>query len=133
MKKNLFIILLFTFLAGSCGFKSPPLVPDVKPPLALKDIRYKIFDNKVKIEWEMPDDNSLNKSGLSGFLIYRSKKESDLDCNNCPVIFSIIGKPVTKNYYIERLEPGYKYVFKVIVKTNNNMTSPGSNFIEFNY
>ncbi len=139
MKKRFFIICTFFLLAtpllfDGCGRKMAPLPPDVEPPKALENVTHEILDNKVKLSWIKPENSNLNKSGLSGFLVYRSKKKvSESECKGCPVAFKLASKALTGNYYVETLDPGYNYIFKVVVKTNNEMVSQDSNFIKFTY
>ncbi len=139
MKNRFFIICTFFLLVtplifNGCGRKMDPLPPDVEPPAALENVTHEISENRVKLFWAKPDNSNLNKSGLSGFLVYRSKKKvSESECKGCPVAFKLASKSLTENYYVETLDSGYNYIFKIIVKTNNEMVSQDSNFVKFTY
>ena len=132
------------FLFG-CGKKAPP-----KPPLheilpIVNDLSYSIDGDKLKLAWTVPKVKQKVTSGLSGFVIYRSKKPfSESECLNCPVFFKRIADIPIKAKgagnlkkdiitYNEILEKGCRYIYKVTGYTDNGVKGDDSNQIDFVY
>ena len=139
-----FSVFLSGFLSG-CGKKAPP-----KPPLhealpIVTDLSYSIDGNKLKLTWTVPGVKQKVKSALSGFVIYRSKKPfSGSECLNCPVLFKRIADiPIKADgagklkkdiiTYNEILKKGCRYIYKVTVYADNEVTGNDSNQIDFVY
>ncbi|MCK5508669.1 MAG: hypothetical protein KAI50_09135 [Desulfobacterales bacterium] len=139
-----FSVFLSGFLSG-CGKKAPPKPPLHEVPPIVTDLSYTINGDKLKLTWTVPKVKQKVKSGLSGFVIYRSKKPfSKSECLNCPVVFKRIADiPIKANgsgnlkkdiiTYNGILEKGCRYIYKVIVYADNGMTGDDSNQIDFVY
>ncbi len=139
-----FSVFLSGFLSG-CGKKAPPKPPFYEVLPIINDLSYSIDGDKLKLTWTVPGVNQKIKSGLSGFVIYRSKKPfSKSECLNCPVVFKRIANMPIKAKgsgnlkkdiitYNEILEKGCKYIYKVTVCADNGMTGDDSNQIDFVY
>ena len=139
-----FSVFLSGFLSG-CGKKAPPKPPLHEVPPIVTDLSYTINGDKLKLTWTVPKVKQKVKSGLSGFVIYRSKKPfSKSECLNCPVVFKRIADiPIKANgsgnlkediiTYNEILEKGCRYIYKITVYADNGMTGDDSNQIDFVY
>ena len=139
---QILVIVTFSFFLSGCGRKAPPKPPRQEEPPAVNDLSSSIDGNKLKLTWTIPEVKEKVKSDLGGFYVFRSKKlVSESDCKDCPVLFdrvsdiSIednlenIGKD-RRIFYTETLEKGYRYIYKVVVYTNNGVTGKDSNIID---
>ncbi len=130
-QKFKFIVLIAVALAFSasfiigCGKKAPPFAPYFIPLPAVENTEYEIIEEKtLKLSWQIPMQNGQITPGLAGFKIYRSKL-SLTDCQNCPLRFElaedialdmvVVSDTKKKNQmqYLEALESGYNYVYKI--------------------
>ena len=138
------ILIIFALFFSSCGKKAPPVPPrQVKLP-AINDLSASIDGDTLKLTWATPKEKGKIISGLSGFIVYRSKMLlSDSDCKNCPVLFKRVAdipiKVKGSGYmkkgiitYPESLEKGYRYIYKVIVY-GKGITSSDSNYVDLIY
>jgi len=130
---------------AACGVKGPPVPPRQVPPSAVSDLSYHIENGWARLSWSMPKAALEKKAPeIVGFLVYRSKTSLKEPCKGCPLMFQRIGRvtPYTTTEsarrdtaigYADKLEKGYRYVYKVVAVTGNNVGSADSNLIEFNY
>lgn len=137
----------FIALSGlaACGVKGPPVPPKQVPPPAVSDLSYHIEKGWARLSWSMPKAALEKKAPeIAGFLIYRSRTSLKDPCKGCPLMFQRIGRvsPYTTTEsarrdtaigYADKLEKGYRYVYKVVAVMGNNVGSADSNLIEFNY
>ena len=141
---KILIIVAFSIFLSGCGRKAPPKPPLQEKPPVVNDLSYSLDRNKLKLTWTIPKVKEKVKSGLGGFYVFRFKKAvSGSDCKNCPKIFEQVAdiqlkdnaKDSEKNSirYNEVLENGNRYVFKIVVYTNNGVTGSNSNQIDFIY
>ena len=132
-------------LPAACGVKGPPVPPKQVPPPAVTDLSYHIENGWVRLRWSMPKA-ALEKGSpeIVAFRIFRSKTSLKEPCKGCPLMFQYIDSvaPYTTTEsarrdtaigYADKLEKGYRYVYKVISATENNVMSTDSNLVEFNY
>lgn len=136
----IFSILLCIVVFG-CGRKAPPIPPgQVKPP-TVDDLSSSIDEDILELAWTIPDEKGKIASDLGGFIVYKSKTSlSESDCKDCPVLFKRIAdipikeKDINKKIiYMENLEKGYRYIYKVTVYTNTEASGKDSNYIEFDH
>ena len=137
------LITLVLSLSG-CGRKAPPIPPSQIQPPAVNDLSASIDGDTLTLTWTIPQEKGKATSGLSGFIVYRSKKPlSESDCRDCPVLFKRVADiPIEVSdsgnlkkghmTYYETLEKGYRYIYKVTSYTNG-VTSKDSNYVEFIY
>ena len=130
---------------AACGVKGPPVPPRQIPPAAVSDLSFHIENGWARLNWSMPKAALEKKAPeITGFLIYRSKTSLKEPCKGCPLMFQRIGQvsPYTTTEsarrdtaigYADKLDKGYRYVYKVVAVTANNVVSADSNLIEFNY
>jgi hypothetical protein len=137
------IIVAFSIFLSGCGKKAPPKPPRQEEPPIVDDLSHSLDGNNLKLTWTISEVKRKVKSGLGGFYVFRSKKSvSESDCKNCPKIFKRVadisledmensGKDRLK--YVEVLEKGYRYIYKVVIYTNNGVTGKDSNVVDFTY
>jgi hypothetical protein len=138
------ILITFVLSLSVCGKKAPPIPPSQIQPPAVNDLSASIDGNTLKTTWTIPKEKGKVTPGLSGFIVYRSKRPlSESDCKNCPVLFKRVadipievkasGRPEKGSMtYYETLEKGYRYIYKVIGYAKG-VTSSDSNYIDFIY
>ena len=140
---QILIIVAFSVFLSGCGKKAPPKPPGQEEPPVVDDLSYSLDGDRLKLTWTTPEVNRKVNSGLGGFYVFRSKKlVSASDCKNCPVIFKRVADIFSQDTessgrdsikYAESLEKGYRYIYKVVVYTNNGRTGKDSNIIDFIY
>jgi hypothetical protein len=124
-----------------CGKKGPPQPPRGDSPPRVSDLDYHIEGNTVRLSWTLPQTTAKAKTPVTGFLIYQYKQSAhERECTNCPVIFEKVGDvPVRDNdrtqpiVFVQTIEPGYRYIFKVTAYNRAEMASKDSNHVEFLY
>lgn len=138
---QILIIVAFSIFLYGCGKKAPPKPPRREEPPLVDDLSHSLDGNNLKLRWTIPEVKRKVKSGLGGFYVFRSKKSvSESDCKNCLKIFKRVadipledmgnsGKDTIK--YSEALEKGYRYIYKVVIYTNNGVTGKDSNIVDF--
>ena len=142
-------LFLFT-LAGlgvlwvGCGKKGPPVPPQRRSPPAVKDLSYTIDNQIVELSWTIEDADDRATSAPVGYKVFRSKlSAAESNCEKCPIRFtetadvpiqksSEKSKP-TRLRFTETLEPGYRYIYKVIAYDRDGESSQDSNSVEFDH
>jgi hypothetical protein len=130
---GLFFLTLagLSFLWISCGKKGPPRPPQRRSPPAVKDLSYVVDNRIVELSWT--------------YKVFRSKlSAAESNCEKCPIRFEEIAdvpvqmkrseksKP-TRLRFTEVLEPGYRYIYKVIAYDKEGESSADSNIIKFDH
>jgi len=132
------------FMLSGCGNKALPEPPRGNRPPKVIDLGYSISENTIKLSWTIPKTSDKAKSPVTGFLIYRSKQSSaKADCPNCPIYFlkiedvlvrgDVSGKPESSVVFIQAIEPGYRYIYKVKAYDDDGVAGKDSNLIDFTY
>jgi hypothetical protein len=120
-RAGLVVALVLAAAIAGCGRKLPPIQPGSYPPPAVKDLVYQVRDEEVVLTWSIPAATSEKESPAAGFKVLRSRQtEAEAECTTCPPKFQAISDvrspgPVTTAamHYADRLEPGYRYQYKV--------------------
>ena len=139
----LFLVSLVILWTG-CGKKAPPVPPSIQPPPTVKDLSAVVEGDRVRLIWTVPDGPRKAKSALSGTVVYRSKIPlTEPYCPECPILFeraadvpvkrSGAEKSVNEMSYIETLEKGFRYIYKVNVYTRNGAESSDSNHVTVDF
>lgn len=140
-----FTLVGLSFLWVGCGKKGPPRPPELGSPPAVKDLSYAIHNQIVELSWTVPGAADRSASSPVGYKVFRSKLSvEESNCEKCPIRFVEIGdipvqmkqsktpKP-TKMRFTEVLEPGYRYIYKVIVYDADGKGSKDSNTVKFDH
>jgi len=122
-----------------------PKAPGRPPQPEVKDLSRSLAENRLTLAWSVPDGKGGYPSKTAGFFVYRSRQKlSGTDCRGCPVFFERIGE-VSLNLtdaggrgnpavrYVDTLEKGYHYSYKVVGYSNDMVMGKGSNIVEFDY
>ncbi len=137
-------LLTFVCMISGCGKKNMPTPPKGDRPPQVTDLVYTISANSIKLSWTIPKTSNNAESPASGFFIYRSKQSaSEANCTNCPVTFlkigdvpvrgDVTGKPEPPAIFIQTIEPGYRYRYKVKAYDNDGNVGQDSNVIDFTH
>ncbi|MGD2187723.1 MAG: hypothetical protein PVI71_16445 [Desulfobacterales bacterium] len=128
-----------------CGQKGSPRPPLRPVPAAVKDLSYVIYNQIVELSWTFPGAEDRSASPPAGYKVFRSKwSAEESSCEKCPLTFNEVGNipiPVKQSHeskaeklrFTESLEPGYHYVYKVIVYDEDGISSKDSNAVEFDH
>ena len=140
------LVLLFTLgLMFGCGRKAPPKPPRQPQQPAVKDLSRSLRESRLTLAWSLPDGADSRPSEMAGFFVYQSRQKlSGADCRGCPVFFERIAEvPLNPSdsrisgrktvRYVDTIEKGYRYLYKVVVYSKNGITGKDSNIVEFNY
>ena len=145
------LLCLFVTVGGlsfvwlGCGKKGPPRPPKRPLPPAVEDLRYAVQGDMVELSWTHPaaaEDNASRPASIKVFRAVLSGEE--IKCENCPVRYEAVAEiPIhTKGTskegprtlrYSEKIDPGYRYIYKVIVFDKYGIGSKNSNVVQFNY
>ena len=140
-----FTLVTLSFLWAGCGEKGPPRPPELRFPPAVKDLSYTIHSQNVELSWTVQSTDDHSVSFPVRCKVFRSKSSAeDTNCEKCPIRFAEIGdipiqmkrskKPKsTRMRFSEALEPGYRYIYKVIVYDEDGQGSKDSNIVQFDY
>ena len=148
LSRNILIGLTLLYVMGlmsGCGRKAPPKPPGQPPQAEVKDLSRSLTEDRLTLAWSGPDGNGSRQSKTAGFFVYRSRKKlSGPDCRGCPVLFERIGeislgttdpggseRKVVR--YVDTVEKGYRYFYKVVGYSKNGLVGKGSNIVEFDY
>lgn len=142
---SLLLTMTVAFLFSGCGKKAPPIPPRQVQPPAVNDLALSVDGNLLELTWTYSMDEKNEASGVSGFIVYRSKhRRSEPACESCPVTFERVedlpirvkdAENVIKGLmtYDEVLENGFRYRYKVTVYTNKGITGSDSNIVDFEH
>jgi predicted small lipoprotein YifL len=125
-----FLIVLLILLPFGCGKKAPPYLPASDMIPVATDLKAEYTGGGIRLTWTVPKDQ------VRGVSVYRSKISRMTQCKKCPAEFDKIADvPVRSEavmMYTEKIEPGYKYLYKVRAYTDA-ASGPDSQIAEFFY
>lgn len=126
---------------GGCGRKMPPIQPGTYPPQAVKDLAFEVQDGLLTLFWSAPAEKEKDKENAAvSFKVLRARQTaSESDCQTCSVRFQSVGDvriagrdPSERLQFKDRLDPGYKYRYKVIGTSAAGVASKDSNIVHPN-
>jgi hypothetical protein len=138
-----FTLASLSFLWAGCGKKGPPRPPQRRSPPAVKDLSYAVDNRIVELSWTVEGAGDPSASAPVGYKVFRSKlSAAESNCEKCPIRFAEIADvPIqmkrseksrpTRLRFTEVLEPGYRYIYKVIAYDQDGEGSNDSNTVEF--
>jgi hypothetical protein len=137
-------ILFFsaTLMIAACGKKTQPVPPASALPKAITDLRFKLDEKGVTLQWTIPQRTLKGERityHVKGFEIWRAVVPEDEFCQDCPVTYEepieISVEEYRKRgritYSAAVLRPGHVYIFKVRTKVGWQMAGQDSNVISF--
>jgi hypothetical protein len=139
----LFLVLL-VILGTGCGRKRPPVPPSRQAPPAVEDLRAVVEGDEVRLTWTIPEMTRKARSAVSGVAVYRSKVPlTQPYCPACPILFERADevslkrfsglKAVDKQFYIEKIEKGFQYTYKINVYDRYGAEGEDSNRVTFSH
>ena len=134
-------LLLIGAMHG-CGRKMDPIQPGTYPPPPVKDLAFELQDGLLTLFWTLPAaEKERDKENPSvSFKVLRARQTaSEAECQACSVRFQAVGvvrlagrDPSERLQFQDRLEPGYKYRYKVIGTSAAGVESKDSNIVHPN-
>ncbi|MGD9412393.1 MAG: hypothetical protein PVJ54_11060 [Desulfobacterales bacterium] len=148
---NRWVAALFVVLAGlsllwiGCGKKGPPRPPQRPLPPKVKDLAYSLRNDRVELSWTVPGGADPSASPPAAVKVFRSRLSAEeAGCENCPIRYTVSGnipvqkkrseksKPISMSY-AESVEPGYRYIYKVMVYDEYGIGGKDSNIVKFDF
>jgi len=140
------ILAALAFFLSGCGRKAPPAPPRRVPPPAVNDLNWQMEGDMLELTWSIPKLVGKRPRKLKGVSVYRSKEPlSESECPDCPKRFKKVadfavivwnGTVSAKDAdmtYSERLEKGYRFIYKVVVYNRDGMAGSDSNRVDLIY
>lgn len=135
------VVLVLMLFAG-CGKKGPPLPPDRKQPAGITDLKTHIENNVLTLKWTLPLGVDRKTAEKAAFVVFRSRKMTYQACLDCPDVFTRVTEipffgdkwaKVENNRmsYMEIIEPGFAYAYKILIYVSGEATGPHSNVVRF--
>ena len=138
------MIAVTGFLGIGCGKKGPPRPPRRPMPPVVSDLEYSVQNNMVELNWTVAGQDG-RSSPPAAVKVFRSQLSAEeAGCENCPIRYSLSGdipihpkesktfKPI-RMHYTEFVEPGYRYIYKVIVFDEHGIRGKDSNIVKFDH
>lgn len=142
--RPILVLGLGLLLMTACGKKGPPVPPEIVPPPAVTDLKAQITGNSLVLTWTGMVKTKA-KRAISGYIVYRSKQKLSAEsCEKCPILFEkattvpVLSSAAKKKNtvgmnYIETLQKGYRYRYKVIATTGTGDLGGDSNIVSFTH
>jgi len=138
---SFFISLIGVFFLTACGVKGPPVPPSYVKPSEVKKLNKEIKKDRLTLSWTIPKKEEWYHKDLDGFIVYRFKEPISTEpCKNCPKKFEAVADvpvgtmaPGDTIKYNEKLENGFRYIYKIDGYTASGDKSKGSDSVEFEY
>jgi hypothetical protein len=143
-KKELLATVWVFLMIGllSCGKKTNPIVPVKVLPQKVEHLDYQIKGKSLLVSWDIPQKNTDGSPlrDLKGFKLLKGEWPTQEFCLTCPDRFQetlwidlkgpelpdITIAPEEVRLTLNRLRPGYTYVFQVIAVTKKDLASEQS-------
>lgn len=126
-------------VTAGCGKKDMPVAPNRQVPPPVVNLDGNIDGGRMVLDWTLPPLTD-EDAALDDVRVYRSKIPlADGDCKNCPLRFEQIATippaegTVQTMRYIDPMESGFRYTYKVNLTFENGALSPPSNVISVTY
>jgi len=135
-------ILVSVLIAGmlsGCGRKLPPSPPAKFMPPVVTDLAFRLEENRVTLNWTVPQLQDKDQPPPAGFRVFRARQVSaEEGCSSCKLDFRQTGDVTSKGKepgsplnFSETLQPGYKYVYKVVAYDAKGFDGKDSKSIQF--
>lgn len=129
------ILLVSLALIAGCGIKGPPLPPLVEGNNLARptNLRYSMDKNQVSLSWDHAVDPVNAKIQPEAFRVYMAIRSKD-DCQGCPFVFESIGEvPMPRMVFLQKIEQGKDYYFRVQAIGEDDIKSPMSNPVQVSF
>lgn len=140
------LVLLLTIAVlgiSGCGYKTVPVPPEEVVPKAIKDLRYELDQQGVRLSWSYPQKTLQGDelTDISAFKLYRAVVKAEEYCDTCPIPFGepvmldggavVQGTPKIGEYTATLLRPGHLYFYKLRSASGWWAESADSNVVSF--
>jgi hypothetical protein len=130
------LVFIIGALAG-CGRKMPPIAPGAYPPPVVKNLTFELQEDQLTLFWPAPAVRSEKESPAVGFRVLRARQTaSEAECRTCRLRYQEAGEvrlagqdPSARLQFQDRLEPGYKYRYKIISYSADGLESRESDSV----
>lgn len=109
-------------MACGCGVKAMPVVPGKTLPAPVRDLTGQIASGQAALSWTIPAQDPKSEWLPEAVVVYRSKVLLQEEaCEQCPLKFEPIarlgipGGLMRKMHYVDTLETGFRYTYKVVL------------------
>ena len=131
--------LAFLLVSNGCGRKAPPIVPQQRPLIAVKDLKGVLEQGIVQLTWRHNPENR----GAVDYVVLRAQSDlSKPPCPGCPLIFQkegtvrvgrlLRGQQHTLSYSV-KVMAGFRYTFDVRPVQSSGAQGPDSNLVVIAY
>ena len=128
------LICCILFVGIACGKKGPPVPPKSIIPPSVKDLKGEMIQERVRLSWTMPRGEKQCR------LLKAVVPLTEEPCADCPVRFTeqveidttdskMVDMEGDKVTYWESAAPGRRYIYKVIVISEDGAESKDSNIV----
>jgi hypothetical protein len=129
------MLLMLAGGGAACGKKGPPLPPGYSEPPAVEDLRYRIVEDSLSLEWRIPGSAEGRDDDVAGARVFRFKAPAaNAPCRGCPLSLSWAADiPVESRdmQYGEELEKGHAYAYQVILYNHAGQEGGKSKRVDF--
>ncbi|OQY02410.1 MAG: hypothetical protein B6I26_00805 [Desulfobacteraceae bacterium 4572_130] len=140
IKKNISFIISILILIGlnaGCGKKGQPFALVDRIIASPTSLDYKLENDILTIKWSylIPINNPKNLLKCKQFQVFQAKKNILKNkCKICPIKFKPIGSVPGRIFeYSFKIKKGFKYYYKIMALSDDNIKSEFSNILEFEY
>ncbi len=131
-------VVAVVLVAGGCGIKKSPQLPEVKTPQGVNDLRATPAGEDILLEWTTAGLERKGDQAAQGFYVYRAEEPADGEaCADCPILFRRVG--LVKIYrelgakevlsFREPKRSGMRYTFKVVAFNQHGLLGADSNLV----
>lgn len=134
-----------SFVWLGCGKKGPPRPPKRPLPPAVRDLRLTVQGDIVELSWTLAAAAGGAASTPAAIKVFRAaQSEVEIGCETCPIRFVTVAEiPIHEKEseksepralsFTETIEPGYRYIYKVIAFDEYGIGGKDSNIVEFDH
>jgi hypothetical protein len=116
----------------------PPIAPGAYPPPVVKNLMFELKEDQLTLFWPAPAVRSEKESPAVGFKVLRARQTaSEAECRTCRLRYQVAGEvrlagqdPSARLQFQDRLEPGYKYRYKIISYSVDGLESRESDSLD---
>jgi hypothetical protein len=129
------MLLMLAGGGAACGKKGPPLPPGHSEPPVVTDLRYRIVEDGLSLEWSIPDSGKDGAYDIAGARVLRFKAPAaNAPCSGCPLNLSLAADIPFESrdmQYKEILEKDHVYAYQVILYDQAGQEGGKSKRVEF--
>ena len=121
-------------------------MPPKRPlPPVVQDLRHTIHGHVVELSWTLPASTGGSAAEPAEVKVLRAAQSGEeIGCEGCPLDFEIAAEiPIHAGVfeksdsrtlrYTETIEPGYRYIYKIVVFDENGFGGKASRSVMFDH